>query len=33
MKREDAEIIYDLGKDAVVELILQLVNRIEKLES
>lgn len=33
MKREDAEKIYDLGKDAVVDLILQLVARIEKLES
>ncbi|HPM35360.1 MAG TPA: IS66 family transposase [Spirochaetota bacterium] len=33
MKREDAEKIYDLGKDAVVDLILQLVDRIEKLEA
>ncbi|MGC9385233.1 MAG: IS66 family transposase [Kosmotogaceae bacterium] len=32
MKREDAEKIYDLGKDAVVDLILHLVDRIEKLE-
>ena len=33
MKREEAEKIYDLGKDAVVDLILQLVDRIEKLEA
>lgn len=32
MKREDAEKIYDLGKEAVVDLILQLVERIERLE-
>jgi transposase len=32
MKREEAEKIYDQGKDAVVDLILQLVDRIEKLE-
>ena len=33
MKREDIEKIYDAGKDAVVGLILQLYERIEKLES
>jgi transposase len=33
MKREEIEKIYDLGKDAVVDLILQLIDRIEKLES
>lgn len=33
MKREEIEKIYDLGKDAVVDLILQLFDRIEKLES
>jgi len=33
MKREEIEKIYDLGKDAVVDLILQLVDRIEKLEA
>lgn len=33
MKREEAEKIYDLGKDVVVDLILQLVDRIEKLEA
>lgn len=33
MKREEIERIYDLGKDAVVDLILQLIDRIEKLES
>jgi len=33
MKREDIEKIYDLGKDAVVDLILQLLDRIEKLEA
>ncbi len=32
MKREEAEKIYDLGKDAVVDFILQLVDRIEKIE-
>lgn len=32
MKREDIEKIYDLGKDAVIGLILQLVDRIEELE-
>lgn len=32
MKREDIEKVYDQGKDAVVDLILQLVDRIEKLE-
>ena len=33
MKREEAEKIYDLGKDAVVDFILQLVDRIEKIEA
>lgn len=33
MRREDAEKIYDLGKEAVVDFILQLVERIEKLEA
>lgn len=33
MKREEIEKIYDLGKDAVVDLILQLLDRIEKLEA
>ena len=33
MKREEAEAIYDLGKEAVVDFILELVNRIEKLEA
>jgi len=32
MSREDVEKIYDLGKEAVVDLIMQLVERIEKLE-
>lgn len=32
MRREDIEKIYDLGKEAVVDLILQLLERIEKLE-
>lgn len=30
MKREEAEAIYDQGKDVVVDFILELVNRIEK---
>ncbi len=33
MKREEAEAIYDQGKEAVVDFILELVNRIEKIES
>jgi len=33
MRREDIEKIYDQGKDAVVDLILQLLERIEKLEN
>jgi transposase len=32
MRREDIEKIYDQGKDAVVDLIVQLIERIEKLE-
>lgn len=32
MRREDIEKIYDLGKEAVVDLIVQLMERIEKLE-
>ena len=33
MKREDIEKIYDFGKDATVNFIMQLVERIEKLEN
>lgn len=33
MKREEIEKIYDQGKDAVVALIFQLIDRIEKLEA
>jgi transposase len=32
MKREDIEKIYDLGKDAVVDFIMELLVRIEALE-
>ena len=33
MKREEIEKVYNSGKDAVVDLIVQLVDRIEKLEA